>query len=403
MDSVVLLHGLNCLFPGRVQAIHVHHGLSPNADAWAAFCQQFCEALGIPLRLERVRVLPSGAGTEAAAREARYGAYERLGPAVLCLAHHRQDQVETLLFNLCRGAGVHGLSAMAMERQRRSLKLLRPLLNKDRSELHAYALAHGLAWIEDESNQDLRFSRNYLRHQVLPALRRQFPQAEASAAKAAMHLQEAASLLEDLALQDEAALRGPKGGWRLVAWCQLPLRRQKNLLRYVLRSQGEQALSASRLAELTRQLASLEPDGRFVFAVGEREFRALDGEIILQKSASALPAVLAWCGESELSWGNDRLLMEHRQGEGINAELLRDRAVTFRLRQGGEVMVPRADGKPRALKKLLQAHKLDQRTRQCLPLMFVDETLVWCPGVGLAAGWGAAPGQQGLRPVWVPA
>lgn len=247
LDSTVLLHLLVSLAQREalppLSAMHIHHGLQAAADTWPAHCRELCAALSVPLQVEYVQVAP-GASLEQAAREARYAAFTaRLGAGeVLLTAQHRDDQAETLLFRLLRGAGVQGLSAMPVSRALGAGRLLRPLLNCSRDELLAYAREHGLVWVEDPSNTDERFSRNYLRRQVLPALLRRWPQASANMARSAAHLSEAGQLLDELAQQDVAVAEVPGE----FAWLGLPslalpaLRglsepRQRNALRYWLR------------------------------------------------------------------------------------------------------------------------------------------------------------------------
>jgi tRNA(Ile)-lysidine synthase len=247
LDSTVLLHLLASLAQREalppLSAIHIHHGLQAAADFWPAHCRELCAALCVPLQVEYVQVAP-GASLERAAREARYAAFAaRLGIGELLLtAQHRDDQAETLLFRLLRGAGVQGLSAMPMSRALGVGQLVRPLLNCSRDELLAYACKHKLAWIEDPSNADERFSRNYLRRQVLPALLSRWPQSATNIARSAAHLSEAAQLLDELAQQDiSAAQVSTEFAWLRLPNLALPaLRslsepRQRNALRYWLR------------------------------------------------------------------------------------------------------------------------------------------------------------------------
>ena len=209
LDSTVLLHLLAHLAKTEslpaLNAIHVHHGLQAVADAWPDHCQSVCDALGVPLQVVRVQVQP-GASIERAARDARYAAFIEATQVneVLMTAQHRDDQAETLLFRLLRGAGVRGLSGMPSERPLGRGHLLRPLLNVTRAELEAYATEHQLSWIDDPSNQDHQFSRNYLRHQVFPVLTARWPQAVATMARSAAHLSEAQGLLDELAQIDLA-------------------------------------------------------------------------------------------------------------------------------------------------------------------------------------------------------
>ncbi len=260
-DSVVLLHALvACGLKERLQAIHVHHGLSPNADAWADFCTDYCRRLDVPLTVRRVVVdANTSGGLEAAAREARYAVFAETAGDILLLAHHRGDQAETVLFNLLRGCGVTGAAGIPVERRLGYRRLLRPLLGLARSEIEAYARAANLAWIEDESNDDTALTRNFLRHEALVSLSQRFPAAESALAQAAANFAEAGDLLDDLAALDwqtvgegESALIGELR--------QLPLPRLKNLLRHRLRTLGWQVPVASRLDEFARQLLAAAPD-----------------------------------------------------------------------------------------------------------------------------------------------
>jgi tRNA(Ile)-lysidine synthase len=260
-DSVVLLHLLAALGLGdRLQAVHVHHGLSANADRWAGFCADYCRRLGVGFVLEQVTIdRSSGLGLEAAARAARYEVFARRAGDVLLLGHHRGDQAETLLFNLLRGAGVAGAAAIPAERRQQRQRILRPLLDVSRDEIEAYARAHRLAWVDDESNCDTGLTRNFLRHQVLTVLAGRFPAAERNLAQAAGHFAEADALLGELAGFDwQSAADGD--ALKLAALRELSLPRLKNLLRYRLRQLGWRAPAAARLDEFARQLRTAGAD-----------------------------------------------------------------------------------------------------------------------------------------------
>lgn len=260
-DSVVLLHLLASLGLGsRLSAVHVHHGLSHNADHWANFCGQLCRQLNVPLQVVKVLVdRQSGLGIEAAARAARYDAFSQSAATTLFLAHHQGDQAETLLFNLLRGAGVAGAAAIAEVRQHGSLRLLRPLLAQSRLVLEEYARANHLAWIEDESNDDTTLTRNFLRHSVLTVMNQRFPAAEQNLAQATRHFSEAAQLLDELASADWQRV-GEGDALHLKRLRGLSVPRIKNLLRFRLRKLAWQAPSSARLDEFVRQLISAAPD-----------------------------------------------------------------------------------------------------------------------------------------------
>lgn len=274
-DSVVLLHLLvKQGFSGRLSAIHVHHGLSPNADAWASFCTAYCENLAVPLVIRHVAVeQKNGLGLEAAARQARYAAFADCAAGNLLLAQHRGDQAETVLFNLLRGSGVVGAAAMPAERQFGALRLLRPLLGISRGEVEAYARANALRWVDDESNADTSLTRNFLRHETLTAVSQRFPAAESSLAQAASNFAEAVELLDDLAEMDWQFVRDGDAA-QLLPLRSLSLSRLKNLLRYRLRKLGWRVPVATRLDEFCRQLQTAAPDRHPILILPEGKMRS---------------------------------------------------------------------------------------------------------------------------------
>lgn len=259
LDSTVLLHAASGLVKEvdcHLSALHVHHGLSRNADAWADSCALVCEELGVPFKMLRVDVLRTcGEGTEAAARNARHGAISAFPADWILLAHHADDQAETVLHHLLRGAGVRGAAAIPELRGR----VLRPLLGLTRPVLLQYALDHRLMWVEDESNGDTRFTRNFLRKNVIPIITERFPKAKEKLAAAAARFSEANSLLDDLASMD---LRGNPAQFPLPlnVFRELPDPRARNLLRALLAWHHVQPPDERRLNEFVRQLQSAGND-----------------------------------------------------------------------------------------------------------------------------------------------
>ncbi len=260
-DSVVLLHlAVKLGLRDRLCAIHVHHGLSPNADRWMAFCEAYCRQLGVPLFCHFATVdRDNPLGLEAAARMARYRVFETIPSGALLLGHHRDDQAETVLFNLLRGAGVSGAAGMLPERPFGALRILRPMIATPRAAIEAYARAQELAWIEDESNADTGFSRNFLRHKVFPLLHGRFPAASRNLAKSAAHFAEADTLLGELAALDWARCASDTG-LRVADLRLLSLPRLKNLLRWRLAQLGWRVPASTRLDEFCRQLRQAGPD-----------------------------------------------------------------------------------------------------------------------------------------------
>ena len=274
-DSVVLLHVLVELGLGeRLGAIHVHHGLSPNAGRWADFCVACCARQGVACQVEHVEVdRESGLGLEAAARMARYQVFSDFAADTLLLGHHQGDQAETVLFNLLRGAGVTGAAAIPADRRLGRLRIMRPLLDVSRHEIESYARAAQLEWIDDESNADTALSRNFMRHEVMSVLSERLPAAEKNLAQAAAHFAEADALLSELALVDWQ-LAADGDALRLDTIRQMSLARLKNLLRHRLRELRWQAPAAARLEEFARQLLSAGPDRHPALELAEGSMKA---------------------------------------------------------------------------------------------------------------------------------
>lgn len=413
-DSVALLDIL-CRLCARsgfsLAALHVNHQLSRNASRWENFCRELTAVRGVPLAVERVAVDPMDArGLEAAARDARYAAFARCAGDFLVLAHHQDDQAETLLLQLLRGAGAQGLAAMPVlrplaEAGREAAALLRPLLDVPRTQIEAYAASRHLSWMDDESNDDTARDRNYLRREVLPVLARRFPGYRQTLARTASHLAEASALLAELAQQDSAgAVRD--GRLQLAGLMKLAPLRRKNLLRWHLDAAGIAAPSAATLEELLRQLTDARADRKLVFRLGDMEARRYRGALWLTPLLPTVDAqfCVSWRGEAKLALGDSRgsLSFQRRRGHGIKLALLQGRAVSVRARSGGERFQPDCERPRRSLKNLLQERGVPPWRRFGLPLVFCGDALVWVPGIGVDCAFQAQRGEPGLDIVWEP-
>lgn len=267
IDSMVLLDAMTSLWEqgsfGTLDAIHVHHGLSPNADEWAAFCTRECNERSVSLKVVRVQVdrgATDGQGVEGLARARRYDALRAHGAKWTLAGQHADDQAETVLHQLLRGTGLAGLSAMGEIREfAPGQYLLRPLLAISRAEIEAYATARGLGWIDDESNADTAYTRNYIRHELAPLIAARFPHYRASLMRAARHSAEAAELNEALAKLD---LRWDGAVAHADALDKLDITRQTNALYWWLKWQGVASPSHAQLAEWARQLFCESPSDK---------------------------------------------------------------------------------------------------------------------------------------------
>lgn len=255
LDSSVLLHALLPKYRSRLVALHADHGLQASSLSWTEHCAQLCATFGVPLKSSRLTIDDNGSGLEAAARAARYQWFEEmLEPEdLLLLAHHQDDQVETVLLRLLRGAGVQGLAGIPPSRRVGSAQLLRPLLDVPRSSLEAYAANAGLNWCEDPSNADTRFDRNYLRQNVIPLISERWPGYRATISRSAGLLRDAAPLLVPEPLETHLSVMGDPG---CEVACVLAAANPAESLRHWLRNLGLQAPPVSQLEELLRQLAA---------------------------------------------------------------------------------------------------------------------------------------------------
>lgn len=408
MDSVVLLHALQAVVrrhgPGvSLEAVHVHHGLSPHADAWAEFCVDLCDGLAVPIEVARVQVpRNTGEGLEAAARRLRHGVFADRRADWLTLAHHRGDQAETVLLNLLRGAGVAGAAGMLAERpQVRGPALVRPLLDVPRAAIEAYAGAHGLRWIEDESNANRHFRRNFLRHEIFPRLEASFSGTQRSLARAAGHFAAAATLLDDLAEMDRVAVATARGRLALAAVNALPHERARNLLRHVWQRAGFQAPDTAWIDEALAQLKTADALSEVCVATAEGELHVYRGEVHVVPLRPLPPnEPLAWAGQEILPWAGGRVRFAESKGQGLRRALLVDASVSLVPRQGGERLQPGAKRPRRTLRNLLQEGGVPPWERPRLPFLWVDGRLAWVGGVGIDAAFACPEGEAGVLPVW---
>jgi tRNA(Ile)-lysidine synthase len=406
-DSIVLLDVLLAAQDARLRgAVHVHHGLSPNADAWAAFCERICRERGVPLTRKRVDV-PRAPRTslESEARRMRYAALvdatRAMGARVVALGHHRDDQAETLLLQLLRGAGPRGLAAMpAMRDDPRGVRWWRPLLDVARADIDAYAHERGLAWVDDESNASLRHARNAIRHTVMPALAAVAANCGTTLARAAALQAEAALLADDLAAIDAGdAFDGTSLSQAALA--RLPDHRARNLLRWFLHARGLPAPSSARLAAMLAQLRATRGDAMTLLAHAGAELGVYRGRIHVHAPAPA-PYDVAWDGEHDIDLAHGIVRATHAEGEGIDARRLASATLHARSRRGGERIQLAANRPRRALKSILQEAGVPPWLRASLPLVTSGSEVIAIPGIGVDAAWQAPKGARGIVLVWMP-
>jgi tRNA(Ile)-lysidine synthase len=426
VDSIVLLDVLRRIANRRrfaLAALHVNHQISPNAGRWAAFCRTTCRARGIPLRVVRVNV-EGGDSLEAAARAARYDALFSQKADYVALAHHQDDQAETVLLQLLRGAGVKGLAAMPLVRRdegggsRAEGKtrtkghppsliphplIVRPLLDVPRAQIEAYARKRKLAWIEDESNTDVYFLRNFMRREVLPLLNSRFPAYRTTLARSARHFAEASKLLDELAALDGVGYLG-NGALRVAGLRKLSRARARNLMRHFLAGRGVIMPNAERLEEALRQSLTAREDTAVCIDLGDCELRRFAGALHVVNKMPGPDAEFSrrWSGERELALPElgGVLSMRKGRGAGISLARLQVKPVSIRVRGGGERLQPDCRRPRRSLKNLLQEAAVAPWRRERVPLLFCGDILVWVPGVGIDCEFQAEAGEISVAPEW---
>lgn len=406
LDSCVLLHLLAAAkqhLRFTLHAMHVHHGLSANADDWAAFCVRQCQRLNVPIQIVHVQVDKNAKqGIEAAARQLRYEALFQpplngAAPDFIITAHHQDDQAETLLLQLFRGAGVKGLSAMtAVDEARR---LMRPLLNVPRNVLQDYATQHKITWCDDESNANTQFERNFLRHEIIPKLAARYPAVKATLGKTASHLAEANDLLDALAAMDAENLI-KNNSLCLQGLRALDASRAKNLLRWWLAKNQLAMPSAEHLAEMLQQLLNAKPDAMLNIQVQQLSLKRYQQRAYLCANRIAQPFDSVWNGEPNMPLPNGgQLHFEQVVGAGL---ALKHGMTKLRItnRTGGERFKPNAKRPTRTLKYLLQEANMPPWHREHCPLIYWHDTLACVPNIGIAHELQAAENEQGLVITW---
>lgn len=396
LDSCVLLHSIAALqLPVKLHALHINHQISPNADGWQQHCADLCAQLNIPFTAVKVDVKNIGRGIEDAAREVRYAVFEQHLAAgdYLLTAHHADDQAETMLLRLMRGTGPRGLAAMAQQRPLAAGTLYRPLLGFTRSELEAYAQTQDLTWVNDESNADDHYDRNYLRNQVIPLLRERWPAFASKWQQTADLCAANEALLEDLAAQDlvlaevKPALVGTSISLPYVE--SLSSNRRHNLIRHWLRGQGLSTPEQQHLQQIEQQLIAGRQDAEAQVTWGDVSLR------IYRQRVYALPLVdlpvpsqssVAFSSCVDLSAGFQLqcALYENHTAPLLKADLPE---LHIRFRRGGERCKPHKRAHSQTLKRLLQDSGIEPWLRESLPLIYSGDNLVAVADLWICEGY----------------
>jgi tRNA(Ile)-lysidine synthase len=404
LDSTVMLHALaasRSAHQNSITAVHVDHGLQRDSAAWSEHCRAF--AIGVSVDFVEIKVdvdVAGGQGTEAAARAARYDAfraYLKTGDWLLS-AHHKDDQAETLLLNLMRGSGPAGLAGIGELLPLGAGWLVRPLLSCSRSELVDYATLHDLTWIDDPSNEDRQYDRNYLRHEVMPTLAARWPDAAGRLKRSAALAGEASQLLDQLADADYRELGDRPERLALDKLRQLPPERQRNVLRYVIRELGLPSPPARQLESVITELLGAREDAQPVVQWPGAEIRRYRDNVYVLASVAAedkedpVPVMIPPDTQSiALGRGRGDLTLEPGAARGLADRVLKA-GLEVRYRAGGEEIKPLGQLHTRKLKKLLQEEGVVPWMREKLPLLYSAGELVAVADLWIADSAASEPG-----------
>ncbi|OGT06592.1 MAG: tRNA lysidine(34) synthetase TilS [Gammaproteobacteria bacterium GWF2_41_13] len=389
VDSHVLLHalaGLRDPYRFNLHAVHVHHGLLPHADQWAKHCEKIGTENKIAYTNISVTVrLEKGDSIEEAARTARYQALANLLNIgdLLFVAHHQDDQAETCLLQCLRGSGPRGLASMPTQIPFAKGLLIRPFLNTSRQMILNYARQHQLTWVEDESNHDIRFSRNFLRYRVMPLLKERWPSAGHSLMQVASHAAEAETLLQTLAEIDfKQAYQNVTNTLSIDYLRSLPFIRQKNLLRYWFYQKKMRMPSTQQLEQIIPSVIDAKQDATPCLRWKNTEVHRYQNQLYLNTISPTINSslIIPWPDyRTPLMLPNalGTLTAEIKTGEGIDPEKMQH--ITVRFRQGGETCKLPYRTVTHSLKKLFQAWKIPTWQRAHFPLVYIEEQLANIP------------------------
>ncbi len=379
LDSTVLLH-LLCQYPTlkqKLQVIHVNHGLGPFDDEWQQKCKLFCEQSGIPFLTKQVQC-KQASNQEAVAREARFTVFDEyvLAEDALILGHHQQDQAETLLLNLFRGAGIDGLCGIWDETIHRGYPIFRPFLSYSRAQLVAYAALFQLHWIEDESNACLKYDRNFIRHQVLPLLETRWPHVVSKLAGVTSHAQQAERNLYELACGDYSFVSPVFNYGEL----DLSVERLSNVLWYWLKEHKVAPLNQNMVQRIMHELILNSASSGLKIEFAEHVVCSYKKKLYLRACEQPVFAIARKDGLGS-TWMHFPLPfhLPNQLGQLIvsstqsGLKIPQNAHLQIRFRQGGEHF--RWRGQTKSLKKLWQAWRVPAWEREVTPLIFIDGTL----------------------------
>jgi tRNA(Ile)-lysidine synthase len=398
LDSTVMLHMVKQSTPSiPLLAVHVNHNLSPNAAKWQTHCENVCKAWKIPFIAKSVHITSNDKGLEAEARKLRYEAISEciVQNAVVLTGQHQQDQLETFLLQLKRGAGPKGLSCMPRSIEfEKDAVLLRPLLDLTRQELEQYAIDNNLSWIEDESNQDTRFDRNFIRRDVLPIIQARWPGFGKAASRSIGLIAEQQQLVDEMAAEDLQPLQLNNNSFDSSSLKKLSKARQRNLVRYWIMGQKVSLPSMSVLDNMLTQVIDAKPDAMPQVKWGDHQLRRFRDVVYLFDNSIEMPGIDCRLIVNQAMVLNDNIgtlcltdeVADDQANErGKQALLLRppmeDETVSVRFNVPGLSCKPLGAAHTRKLKDLFKQHNIPPWQRSRTPLIYYNEQLVAVAGM----------------------
>ena len=412
VDSHVLLHLLATsgqFSAGQLQAIHIDHGLSPLSSTWATHCQQVAADLKVNYHCIRVTVEGIAEhGLESAARQARYTAITRhiSSQDIVLTAQHQDDQAETLLLQLLRGAGPKGLAAMPVQSSLADAKLLRPLLGITQVDIITYAKQYDLQWVEDPSNRDTDLNRNYLRHEVWPVLKARWPQASEVLSRSAQHCADYDALAYELGLLDleVVSVREMTQQLSISALMALSAERQRNVVRTALQQWEMPLPSQQVLQALIDDVCLAEHDRMPMLSWADVEVRRFQDSLYFDSPLVAWDVKAAYeCVEPVMITLADGRAVDWLETDkiGISRDQF-EQGLRLSFRQGGESIQLAGHAHHKSLKQLYQEWAVPPWERDRIPLLFIGDELVTVVGYGFSESCVLATGEQGYLPLIKP-
>ena len=411
LDSTVLLHLLTQKVQkkSKIHAIHVNHSVSSESDKWEEFCKQNAKKLGVHFfsyKLEKTKDL-----SEDNLRKFRYERFNQWFSAndIILTAHHKDDQIETILFRILRGTGLNGLTGIPVSRKEGDIEFYRPLLGFSKKELNDYALLNKLKWVEDESNKDNNISRNFIRNRLLPMARESWPNVEKSISHLSLEASRSNKILHSVAQEDLNKISSKENSYDLYKYLALPQERAENLLYFLINYELGLELNSNYLKEINRSLHNLNKLDNLDFLLTDKKNNKVFKLKVLEEKIYILPEEgldkldssykSTWDLSSKLEIPSGCLQVEIVEGEGID-EIYLSQQTFVKGRSGGERCKPFGRNKSQKLKKLLQEYQIPVWQRDRLPLIYIGGKLAAVGDLWVCDEFHTKPNKQGISINW---